>query len=383
LFIWSGIGVPTLQRSAFSPLNIVRFFGRISYSLYLWHWPLFTFARFSKNSLVLDASDKLALFALTVAISYLSWRFVEQPFRTRRLARTRRDAFQIAALASVVLLAGSVLGLVASRTPSDAERAALALDSYNSYDYQPLYRAGTCFMPENGVFGSSCLALAADKSNWLLWGDSFAAHDYYGLRKVTDSEKVNILQATQAACMPTLNVGQGNSACRSFAEQMDGFFRDRRPDLVILSADWLEYARPPRFAGMIADLKQTISKLNELGLYVVLLGPAVQFRARLPSMLMRAHLRGIEPSPSDFLLPDIFSLDGMMKADLPPQPKFAYISILDAVCPARQCPIAIGEGIPLAWDHAHLTAEGSSYVMGRLAPMLGVSSFKPVAPPRE
>jgi peptidoglycan/LPS O-acetylase OafA/YrhL len=72
MFIWSGIGVPTLKRSPSSVLNIVKFFGQISYSLYLWHWPLFTFARFSKASLVLGAVDKVALFALTVVISYLS-----------------------------------------------------------------------------------------------------------------------------------------------------------------------------------------------------------------------------------------------------------------------------------------------------------------------
>ena len=67
--------------------------------------------------------------------------------------------------------------------------------------------------------------------------------------------------------MPTFNAAaQGNASCRSFAAQMDAFFRDRKPDLVILSADWLEYARPPRFDGMIADLKQTISRLNGLGI---------------------------------------------------------------------------------------------------------------------
>ena len=50
---------------------------------------------------------------------------------------------------------------------------------------------------------------------------------------------------------------------------------------------------------MIADLRQTISKLNGLDIAVVLLGPSIQFKARLPSMLMRAHWRQIEPHPED------------------------------------------------------------------------------------
>jgi peptidoglycan/LPS O-acetylase OafA/YrhL len=373
VFIWSGIGLPSQKRSQYSPLNVVRFFGQISYSLYLWHWPLFTFARFSKNSLVLDVGDKIVLFALTVAISYLSWRFVEQPFRLKSLAPTRGAAFRIAGLASAVLLASSFGGIVLSRTPSDADRAALQLESYNTYPFQPLYRFGSCFAPVDGVFGDACLGFAADKTNVLLWGDSLAAHYFDGLRKATDPQSVNIMQATQAACMPTLNAAaQGNASCRDFAGQMEAFFRDRKPNLVILSADWLEYARPPRFDGMIADIRQTIAKLNELGIAVVLLGPAVQFKARLPSMLMRAHLRHVEISSNDFLLPDIFILDQNMKAALPAHAKFAFISVVDTVCPARQCPVTIDGGIPLSWDHAHLTAEGSEYVMDRLAPMLGL-----------
>jgi peptidoglycan/LPS O-acetylase OafA/YrhL len=373
MFIWSGIGVPMQKRGPYSPFHVARFFGRISYSLYLWHWPLFTFARFSRSSLVLDAADKSALFALTVAISWLSWRFVELPFRRGTLVPTPRAAFRIAGLATLVLSAGCAIGIVLSRTPSDADRVALQLESYNAYDYQPLYRFGSCFAPASGAFDDGCLGFATGKTNVMLWGDSLAAHYFHGLGKLTDPQAVNILQATQAACMPTFNAAvQGTASCRSFAGQMDGFFRDHKPDLVILSGDWLEYSRPPRFEGMIADLKQTISTLNGAGVAVVLLGPAVQFRTRLPSMLMRAHLRHADVRPDDFVLPDIFALDQAMKAALPAQEKFSYISVVDALCPLRQCPITIDGGIPLAWDHAHLTAEGSVYVMGRLLPMLGL-----------
>jgi hypothetical protein len=184
---------------------------------------------------------------------------------------------------------------------------------------------------------------------------------------------VNILQATQAACMPTLAVeSQGVASCKSFAARMDAFFKDSKPDLVIVSADWLEYARGSRFDGMIADLKHTIAKLNGHGIAMVLLGPPAQFRSRLPSMLIRAQLRGVDLRADDFVLPDIFALDARMRAALSLREKFSYVSVVNAICPARQCPLMVAEDVPLAWDHAHLTAEGSEYVVGRLAGMLGL-----------
>jgi peptidoglycan/LPS O-acetylase OafA/YrhL len=377
IFIWSGIGVSTVSRHALAPLEIVRFFGRISYSLYLWHWPLFTFARFSKNGLVLDATDKLVLFALTVAISYVSWRAIEQPFRDRTLAPTRTAAFRIAGVASVALLATSAFGLAVSRTPSEADQVALRLETYDTYEYGPLFRAGVCFSPPNGAFGDACLSLAQGKANWLLWGDSFAAHYYSGLRRLTEAREVNLLQATQPACMPTLNASaQRDVSCRSLAEQMETFFSAHGVDLVVMAGDWLEYGRGARFDGMIADLKRTIAALNERGIAIALLGPAVQFKARLPAMLMRAHLRKAVPRADDFVLPDIFVLDQRMRAALPRGEKFSFVSVVDAVCPARQCPFTLAGDIPLAWDHAHLTAEGSAYVMGKVAPLLGITKAR-------
>ncbi|WP_375413489.1 acyltransferase family protein [uncultured Bradyrhizobium sp.] len=373
MFIWSGIGVPTQSRNPVAPLNVVKFFGRISYSLYLWHWPLFAFARFSKTSLVLNGFDKVALFAATVAISYLSWRFVEQPFRRGSLAPRRRTAFGIAGLGTAVLLIASACGVVAGRTPSETDRSASKLEAYNTYDYRPLFRSGSCFTQSWSTFDEKCLTPVPGRINVLLWGDSYAAQYFHGLRNSADPQSMNILQASQAACMPTLAAAtQGVASCKDFAARMETFFKDSRPDLVIVSADWLEYARGPRFDGMIADLKHTIAELTGRGIAMVLLGPPVQFRSRLPSMLMRAQLRGVDLRADDFVLPDIFALDARMRSALSPREKFAYISVVNAVCPARQCPLTIGGDVPLAWDHAHLTAEGSEYVVGRIASMLGL-----------
>ena len=98
---------------------------------------------------------------------------------------------------------------------------------------------------------------------------------------------------------------------------MHSFFGVRKPDRLIISADWLEYVRPPQFDGMIADLRATISRLNASGIRIVLLGPVVQFRSRLPSTLARASLRNVDARADDMVLPDIFVLDRMMQAALP------------------------------------------------------------------
>jgi len=373
IFIWSGIGVPTLSRSPYSPLNAARFFGRISYSLYLWHWPLFAFARFSRPSLVLSAFDTIALFALTVAISWLSWRFVEQPFRSRTLAPTRSGAFGLALSSSLVLLVASAGGLAISTTSSEVDVAAARFDAYNSYDFKEFYRLGTCFAPDNGRF-DGCLQIVRGKRNVMLWGDSLAAHYLHGFTKSVDPNKVNILQATQTACMPTLNAeAPGIASCRNLAAQVGAFLRTARPDLVIMSADWLEYMRSPHLEGAMADLRSTIARLDKAGIRVVLLGPAVQFRGRLPSMLARAQLRGVDASPEDMLLPNIFSFDRTMREALPNTQNFHYVSVVNAVCPERHCPLTVDDDIPLAFDHAHLTAEGSVYVSERLVPLLGLN----------
>jgi hypothetical protein len=90
-------------------------------------------------------------------------------------------------------------------------------------------------------------------------------------------------------------------------------------------------------------------------------------------MLMRAELRHAELRADDFVLPEIFALDARMREALPSRDRFTYVSVVNAICPARQCPLTVGEDIPLAWDHAHLTAEGSEVVVARIAPLLGLA----------
>lgn len=68
-----------LQRLLASPP--LRFIGLLSYSLYLWHWPLLVFSRFAFPAVEDNAAIRLSAVAAAFVISWASWRFIETPFR--------------------------------------------------------------------------------------------------------------------------------------------------------------------------------------------------------------------------------------------------------------------------------------------------------------
>ena len=88
-----------------------RFLGRISYSLYLWHWPILVFAPLAAGR-ALGLDVQAGLVGVAIAIGWASWHFVEEPFRRGHLSialGTRRALGSgLAAIAAVLLVAGTV-----------------------------------------------------------------------------------------------------------------------------------------------------------------------------------------------------------------------------------------------------------------------------------
>ena len=80
--------------------------GKISYSLYLWHWPVTVYWKYlTYHQLVVW--DYLGMLVLSIGLAYLSWRFVEMPVRISTYwTRPRTFAFATAGIASLVLLGG-------------------------------------------------------------------------------------------------------------------------------------------------------------------------------------------------------------------------------------------------------------------------------------
>ncbi|MFN3470721.1 MAG: acyltransferase family protein, partial [Novosphingobium sp.] len=141
--------------------------GLISYSLYLWHWPIIVFADY-----LTDAPQgpvfKAALIAASFLAAWASWRFVERPFRDPRRFGQRR-IFQLA-LGGMGAIAAIALTLVPlggwpSRFPVEVSRLAQA-----AHDISP--KRGRCLLDETGGDHPDCILGAPVAPTAVIWGDS-------------------------------------------------------------------------------------------------------------------------------------------------------------------------------------------------------------------
>ncbi len=103
LLIYAGSGGTSLIGAGLSSAPLVGV-GLISYSFYLWHWPLRVFAQYALFR-PLMLREKAALIVVSALLAFISWRFIERPFRGRNEFFSRRMIFTLAAVASVVLFA--------------------------------------------------------------------------------------------------------------------------------------------------------------------------------------------------------------------------------------------------------------------------------------
>ncbi|MCB1419723.1 MAG: acyltransferase [Notoacmeibacter sp.] len=111
--IWSGSGNGKAWANRLLALPPMVFFGRISYSLYLWHWPVFVFARYGRETPP-GVAEMAGWAGLSVVLATLSWRYIEQPFRDGRRFPNPVRVVAAGALATAVV-AGASAGISAAR----------------------------------------------------------------------------------------------------------------------------------------------------------------------------------------------------------------------------------------------------------------------------
>lgn len=337
----------------------MRFVGDISYSLYLWHWPVMAFWRFERG-LTLDAGEMAATIAISFALAILSYRLIEQPFLRRGKAwATPRVLW--GALAAMLLVAGAaaLLAVQASRTRIEDPRIARVL-TYLDYDYAPegilQFRNGICMAnsdkPNFDV--ARCATLRSDRPNIMILGDSHAGHLARALGERLTG--MNVMQVTASGCRPVWPTA-GDRRCTEVMEIGFGALPGSgRLDRAILSGRW----RADEMDGLL----RAIAHFRARGVPVTVIGPTVEYDKPMPRLLARAIARDDYALVRSGRDPERIALD----RDMARRVRAAgatYVSLQALECPDGACPLFASDGSPFHFDYGHYTLQASRQMVAK------------------
>ena len=353
LIIAYGDGAVTERLLAAGPMRQI---GAISYSLYLWHWPIITFWRL-RHDIALTPLDTVIVVALSFVAAVLSYRLVERPaidaFRKGRPGR----------LVAGGLAGVAAIGLAAFVVHAGAEHwrtyppEVLKVASYAEYQKTPEHRSqfldGTCFVSLGEVYQrEACLKLATDRPNMLVFGDSHAAQLWKAVAERFPNW--NVMQATGAACRGLWNV-RAESHCLGFMPWLlDDWLVANRIDAIVLAGRWL--------AGEDDLVRDTVTRLVARGIHVTVVGPVVEYDADMPGILADAMMSGDPERVARKRLTERRDRDRAM-APIVKAAGATWVSAWDRECPDGTCRLFDPEGGPMHFDYGHVTLAAARYLV--------------------
>jgi hypothetical protein len=250
------------------------FVGLISYSFYLWHWPVVAYANykffyFDRESWIL----KILVFVLSIVLGVLSWHWIEQPFRKKKVIATRKGILRLAGCvtALLVILGGSIA--LFEGVPSRVPRLA-----YEN-DLARMDRGFTTSVATEDLVANRVPQLGSRESGAavkvLLWGDSHAMHAAEAVALLCEEMRCAVEVVAFPATPPLIDEvfvhHDGLSELGpEWAEAVIGYVRKRGIKNVVLAAKWSFYQRIDA-ERLESGLRATIRRLQVEGSTVFLL----------------------------------------------------------------------------------------------------------------
>lgn len=356
---------------------VIRFYGRISYPLYLWHWPLLTLPHLI--DVPLSPGRHVLILCASVVLATLTFYFVEHPFRWGRLVRHGPRVL----VAGLLLTGGAGLALMASngllaRYANEVQPIALM---QIQTDYEA-YRVERCFLRSEQsaeAFSAECVPRNIQHQGLqLLWGDSHAAALYPGLRSAeqgaadavdaASTSVAGVAQFTAAACPPLLGVSvHENRHCAAINDSVLKQVETLRPPTVVLAAYWSRYDKSYANSPLATALARTVQALHARGVaQVIVVGALPQWPVAPPNLLLGAWTRDRampERSPAP-VTSAAMAMDRVLR-DAAESAGAQFISPLQLLCNGQGCRLSVqeqGQTHAIAFDETHLTAAGSRWL---------------------
>nr|WP_217343851.1 acyltransferase family protein [Noviherbaspirillum sp. L7-7A]MBV0877936.1 acyltransferase [Noviherbaspirillum sp. L7-7A] len=373
LLIASGANSRTLTARALSAKPMV-FIGLISYSLYLWHWPVIAYATYLEIPITLVSG--VLIFAGSIVIAFLSWKFVEIPFRrsgaemTFAMTAGRRYVMPLTmlAFASVAVIGnGGLPGRFDPRVVEYEKIIATAPEKLHHQCHSPT------FFYQRALDSSCILGASSKPAEMILIGDSYANHFTGMVDVLARQDDVAVMHYTMDGCMPLKEIALGPSAsyaekCRSRNRLSYDIIASGSYKYVILAASWPNDGTAAYFARLHEGLRDSVSSILSAGAKpIIILNNQGTTNANCP---IRRLLFGSADSCDTVAQPN--GRQRLMFETLKREfPTISYIDPNKAICDGGHCH-AIIDNVPLYRDSGHLNDIGSRLI-GRMLVEKGIS----------
>lgn len=216
--------------------RVAVWLGKISYPLYLWHWPVLVLpiALFARE---LKLWERIVALLITVVLAELTTRFVEEPFQLKKLAPGRVILSTSIAMVCALLVG---LGIAQSTTSSilvNGKQVTLA-----SIELRPTPYEDGCHLNYHESLSPICEFGKIDsRKTVVLYGDSHAVQWFPALEKLAVEKGFKLITLTKSAC-PSIDVVRESvgafkmSNCATWRENATARIAKAKPDLIILSS---------------------------------------------------------------------------------------------------------------------------------------------------
>ncbi|MDB5850246.1 MAG: hypothetical protein JWP29_3998 [Rhodoferax sp.] len=363
------------------------FVGTISYPLYLWHWPILSFARIAVAQTP-NLATRVGAMALSFVLAWLTYRLIERPIRFGRKqgSRTAGITLLLALVGYVGWNAYHRDGLAFREKNKEMNALYKITDPYAYFDYRTLMRVGVCHSvtvrvaTENGCIRDGTEGI-------FLWGDSYAAALFSGAQDLARrrGDGTVVSQLTDGNGPPffrdDLLTDEGKTLAEANGDRLEAV-RRVRPRVVLIA--WMAFGlnaySDPALA--VASLAETVQRIKAAspGSRVVVVGPVPEWVGSLQKQMIGFyHLHGVAPPVymAFGLDPAIKPWDSYLQQHLPPL-GIDYVSAYDALCNPAGCLTRASDRLTdlSAVDWGHLSRSGSVFLFDKIE----ASVFAPPAP---
>lgn len=346
--------------------RVFVFIGLLSYSAYLWHQPLFAFAR-QRSVGVEPGHEVFALLSvMSLLLAYVSWKYVEAPFRNRRRFG-RHQIFLLAAIGSAFFVTVGVVGHFNKGYPSRMPASFAALKEIDL----PKSDNGWCFYSidsngdlSEGERGLACwLGDKAGQQKGLLFGDSFAGQYEPMWDAVGKQSGVAIHAVTTNWCYPAVGKGYtGTLASRAYGQCLFNrrFLQDQMAqyDFVVLAGDWGDVQAQGKLDEVLALARMASSKVRVL----VLMSSPKQYASNV-MVAYRKSLLHKEPFDITRISTNVdqgaASANARLRALASELPNVVFVDRGAMFLLDGQPSDLTANGVPFSWDGAHISIYGS------------------------